>query len=103
MTTLVDTPYRERMAALGYGPGDVVDTGACEGCGVAMVRRMNARADDSHWHAVGPEREPVDPWQRLDDLLEAGDVAAYSAAKAHRGLLGSWPWDHHHRPVPANR
>lgn len=106
MSALVDTPYSERLAALGYRPGDVLERGACGTCAVPMERRVNGRGDDSHWHLLA-EPERVDPWERLDALLEAGDVAAYSAAKAHRVLLGSWPWDHNHlaegvEPVPAN-
>lgn len=106
MTALVDMPYSERVAALGYAPGDVLERGACGTCGVPMERRLNSRGDDSGWHLLA-EPERIDPWERLDALLKAGDVAGYSAAKAHRDLLGSWPWDHNHlaadpKPVPAN-
>lgn len=95
MTALVEMSYHDRLVALGVQPGQVLETGACVTCGVAMELRVNSRLDDSGWWVVGPV-ERIDPWQRLDELLAAGDVAAYSAAKAHRGLMGGWPWDHNH-------
>lgn len=105
MTALVDTPYPVRLAAyLADHPEadrtSVLFRSACATCGVAMEDRVNAARTDHGWHVVGPV-EHIDPWARLDAMLEAGDVAGYSAARAHRGLAGGWPWDHNHLADPA--
>lgn len=100
---MTGTTYPERLATYLAAHPDAAATGVlhtstCATCGVAMEDRVNTTRTDHSWHAVGLV-ETIDPWQRLDELLADGDVSAYSAAKAHRGLAGRWPWDHNHLPA----
>lgn len=93
-------PYQARLARYLQDHPEAAATGVlarsvCVTCGVAMEDRVTAGGTDHQWVVVG-EVERVDPWARLDAYLEAGDVAAYQAALAHRGTLGVWPWDHTH-------
>lgn len=87
--------YHERLLAfVADHPDRVAQRGVCRFCGVAMEDRVNEALTDHSWVVVGT-LPPEDHWARIDHLRDH-DVPAYSAAMAHRSLLGQWPWQHNH-------
>lgn len=95
-------PLRTRLTlileGLGTGASRVLGTGACASCGAPMLLRATPALDDTSWTLAADNGVRVDDYAILD-RLEARRVDLYSAAVAHRGLLGSWPWSHHHAPA----
>ncbi|GEL47073.1 hypothetical protein CHO01_21890 [Cellulomonas hominis] len=110
---LLTEPYAARLARWfdlhpDQAPARILATSECDECGTAMVHRATADLTDSFWHATDatttggavPNGQPdAETWL---NWAAQHDIAAYSAAKAHRSLIGMYPWQHAHRPRPVS-